>query len=297
MIAIIRAIIYREYVNRFLRKSMKLMEGFFPDKYKLSPTGTVKLNFSESVSIQLKANQTSYILRELYWGNPMEYEYTSIFMELIKCVGTFWDVGANIGYYSILACAYNSKIKVSAFEPSNGPKHYLYENIAINQMNNQIRVHPQALSSESGNIAFYEVVNPKFPHILNLSGEHNLGTKRGLNSKKVIVESVQIDEVRNEGRPVDLIKIDVEGAEFMVLKGGMQLLKKDRPIIICEILFNQNESALDELMKGMNYAFYAHTNNTLMKIDTLKRSEDNGIRNVFFVPLEKEDQIKKFTAS
>ncbi|MBO0321678.1 FkbM family methyltransferase [Muricauda sp. CAU 1633] len=294
MMDIIRALIYDKHVNKFLRGLMKIFEGSFPDKYKLNPSGTVKLNFSDSISIRLKANQTSYILRELYWGEPMEYEYTSIFVELIKDIGSFWDVGANIGYYSILACVYNPKIKVHAFEPSLGPKFYLNENIAINNVGNQVIVHSQALSLESGKIAFYEVVNPKFPKILNLSGEHNMGTKKGLNSKEVIVESIRMDDIDNHPQAVELIKIDVEGAEVMVLKGGLKLLQKDRPIVICEVLYNQNEAELESVMEDLNYLYYAHMKNGLMEIGTLKRKKDNGIRNVFFVPAEKKGLIERF---
>ncbi len=254
-----------------------------------------KLKIAKSISIRIKANQTSFIARELYWGKPLQYEYTSIFLEIVKDLNTFWDVGANIGYYSILGCKINANLKVEAFEPSMGPKVYLYENLKLNNVLDQIQVHATALSNKSGNIEFYQVVNPKFPKILNLSGEHNIGTKKGLSSEKINVQSTRIDDIRKGVSPVDLMKIDVEGAEIEVLKGGLQTFKRDRPIIICEVLFNFNEAELSSIMKDLNYSFFAHTGyNRLKKVDSLIREEDDGVRNVFFVPTEKENLIEKF---
>ena len=294
MMNFFRSLIYVPRINQILRTFTKVLGFLVPDKLRINPSGTVRIKITKSTSIKLRTNQTSHITRELYWNNPLEFEYTSIFIEIIKEFKTFWDVGANIGYYSILGCKINPTLEVEAFEPSMGPMIYLSENSKLNDVQNQILVHSTALSDRSGNIEFYQIVNPKFPKILNLSGEHNIGTKKNMLSRKTNVMASPIDDIRKDTPPIDLIKIDVEGAEVQVLKGGLQTLKKDRPIIICEVLFNLNEPELNSIMKGLNYAFFAHVGSGLQKVDSLIRKQDDGVRNVFFVPPEKEDLIKKF---
>ncbi|MEM7381552.1 MAG: FkbM family methyltransferase, partial [Bacteroidota bacterium] len=218
----------------------------------------------------------------------------SIFVDLIKKVNTFWDVGANIGYYSILGSKLNESLKAEAFEPSTGPLKYLSDNVKINEMSDSINIHPYALSDEKGDIDFYEVFNPKFPKILNLSGEHNTGAKKEIPSQKVTVSAKRLSDIRHQTPAIELIKIDVEGAELSVLHGGLEAIKKDRPLIICEVLYNLNESELESYFKDLEYSFFAHIGHGLKKKSTLLREEDDGIRDVFFVPVEKESMVEEF---
>ena len=209
-------------------------------------------------------------------------------------MNTFWDVGANIGYYSILGSKVNEHLIVQAFEPSMGPMFYLSENSKLNKVSDRIHAHPFALSDRTGDIDFYQVFNSKFPTILNLSGEHNTGAKKEIPSKKIRVTAKRINEIRRQTKPIDLLKIDVEGAEMAVLQGGLETIKNDRPVIICEVLFGINESNLEVLFKDLRYSYFAHVRDGLKKMDSLVRKEDNGVRDVFFIPLEKENLVEKF---
>ncbi|NAS13036.1 FkbM family methyltransferase [Poritiphilus flavus] len=294
MRSLLRSLLYKEGINKIVRGLMRLMGPLVPDRYRINPSGLVNIRVNSEISLKLSTNQTSYVTRRLYWNDPLEFEYTSVFLDLIKKVDTFWDVGANIGYYSILGTKINPDLKVEAFEPSIGPLKYLSENLRINEVSDKIQVHPYALSNASGDIDFYEVFNPKFPKILNLSGEHNTGTKRGIPSQKVTVAAKRLSDIRLQTPPIDLVKIDVEGAEVAVLRGGLDAIKKDRPIVICELLFDLNESELESYFKDLEYSFFAHIGHGLKRITSLTRKEDNGIRDVFFVPLEKEHLVTEF---
>ena len=296
MISALRSFIYNPRVNGFLRGVTRAFRFIVPDRFLISPSGLIRLDVTRDLSIKLKTNQTSYITRLLYWNDPKDFEYTSLFVDLIKEVGTFWDIGANIGYYGILGCEANPELQVESFEPSMGPLAYLRENIAINGIADRNTAHAIALSDRSQEIDFYQIVNPKFPDILNLSGEHNTGSKKEMHSQRVTVAAKTIDEVRKGTPAIDLIKIDVEGAEIQVLKGGIDTIAKDRPIIICEVLYQSHEEDLDALMRGLGYRFFAHTPKGLLPMDSLIREEDDGIRNVFFVPPHKESLIDKFRA-
>lgn len=83
---------------------------------------------------------------------------------------------------------------------------------------------------------------------------------------------------------LDLIKLDTEGAEGLILKGAHDVIEKHNPIIICELLFDKIEKELEAIMTKHKYEFYNHTEKGLKRVDSIVRDEDNGVRNVFFVP-------------
>lgn len=294
MKGVLRSLIYEPNINRLLRGVIRLFGSLVPDKFKINPSGSVKIPVNSEIELKLKTNQTSYVTRQLYWNDPLNFEYTAIFLHLIRKVGTFWDVGANIGYYSILGSKTNQNLIVQAFEPSMGPQVYLSENSKINKVSSRVHVHRFALSDKTEDIDFYQVFNAKFPKILNLSGEHNTGAKKDISVKKIRVSAKRINEVRRETQAIDLLKIDVEGAEIEVLRGGFETIKEDRPIVICEVLYGLNESDLQSLFKGLDYSFFAHVENGLKRMASIIRKEDNGIRDVFFVPVEKENLVAEF---
>ncbi|WP_373517768.1 hypothetical protein, partial [Pricia sp.] len=94
----------------------------------------MKVGLKNHESFYLRTNQTSYLTRELFWKKAENFEYTTIFIGLIAKVTTFFDVGANIGYYSILGCKINPSLTVYAFEPSIGVMIYMRENLKINNL-------------------------------------------------------------------------------------------------------------------------------------------------------------------
>ncbi len=101
-------------------------------------------------------------------------------------------------------------------------------------------------------------------------------------------------ESSNQTTRLDLIKIDTEGTEHLILGNASNVLKKHKPIVICETLFNTIEDELEKIMGGHDYEFYNHTPEGLQKVNTIKRKSDNGIRNCFFVHPDKFHLIEKF---
>jgi hypothetical protein len=93
---------------------------------------------------------------------------------------------------------------------------------------------------------------------------------------------------------IDLIKMDTEGTEVDILESGKSVIERFQPIVICETLFNTIESDLEVYFKALDYEFFNHTETGLIKVSSLKRSKDDGIRNCFFVPKSKTNLISKF---
>ena len=236
-----------------------MFKWLIPERMRIHPSGILSVRLKGfNKKIVFRTNQTNYLTKLLFWNREKDFEYTQIFMELIKKFETFIDVGANIGYYSILGAKINPNLNVISFEPSVGPMIYLSENIRINKLEEQISVEVIALSDQIGKVDFNEIRNKKFPSIYNLSGEHNLETKPDKAHHKIKVESDTLDRytVSKNLAKIDLIKLDTEGNENKILIHSHKTIQRYRPIIICETLFNTIEDSLEEIMSKHNYSFY-----------------------------------------
>jgi FkbM family methyltransferase len=291
---ILYRIIYQPWVNRILRHSQRALKPIWKPHHWLPVNGILKLKIG-AVKMQLATNQTSHLCKLIFWEGAENFEYTRIFLGLAPKADVFWDIGSNIGYYSLLASKLKPSMKVVAFEPARGPRHYLEKNIALNAPD--IECVPVALSDKQGRLTFYEVTNPKYKFIkYNLAGEGHAGSH--ISDRNFMAHEVAADTVDHffsqQNYRVDLVKIDTEGTEDRILSQAHEMLEKCEPIIICETLFNTIEDKLEALLKPKGYAFYNHVGSKLIKVDSLVREEDDGVRNCFFVPPSKRSWIAPF---
>ncbi len=298
MIQIFYKIIYNNNINILLRNISKIFKPILPEKLRIPPTGILKIKNEEGKTLKIKTNQTNYLTQLVFWNGYLNFEYTDIFVKLIKKVNVFYDIGANIGYYSLLAAFENKNIKVVGFEPATGPLYYFMENVMINDFKN-INVESLALSHKEGEITFYEIKNKKYKYLThNLAGESNAGTKTiGRNYIPNEVKTTTFDQYitkANENK-IDLVKIDTEGTENLILENANIVLGEMKPIIICETLFNTIEADLERIFKSYGYEFYNHIEDKgLVKFESIIRKEDNGVRNCFFVHPSKYHLIEEF---
>ena len=289
-------IIYNDKINIVLRKLNKLLYPLLPGAIRIAPSGVLTIPF-DGKSLKIKVNQTNYLGTIIFWEGIETFEYTVIFLSLVKKINIFYDIGANIGYYSLLAKMANPGIRIVSFEPASGPLFYLRENIRINNFDN-IKAESLALSDKSGEIDFYEIKNAKYTYLEHcLAGEGNIGsltTGRNFVVKKV--KTITLDEYvkANNEDTIDLIKMDTEGTENLILEKSVFILGEMRPIIICETIFNKIEHFLEEILNFYGYEFYNHTKAGLVKTDTIKREVDNVISNCFFVHPSKFYLIEEF---
>lgn len=291
-------IIYYPLINKIIRGLIKTFSFVAPDFLKIPPTGRLTFKFKGGKEFILNTNQTSHLTNVIYWNGINSFEYTKLFNDLIKNCNVFFDIGANIGYYSIMAATSSTTVKVFSFEPAKGPQKYLKNNIIINSFQDRIKNNNLALSDKVGEIAFYEVNNEKYSYLkYNLSGVGNTeGVKHNRKMSKYKVASNRLDNYVHENNihGINLIKIDTEGTEHFILEGARESIIKYKPIIICETLFNKIENKLEELMNSFGYKFFNYADNELHPVDTIIRKEDDGIRDCFFVHPEKYHLIEKY---
>ncbi|WP_179354499.1 FkbM family methyltransferase [Winogradskyella vidalii] len=289
--------IYQKNINYYLRNINFGLKQLFFNKIKLPPSGLLKLK-TDSGTLKIKTNQTSYLTQLLFWNGYKNFEYSEIFEKLSKSTDTFLDIGSNIGYYSLLGVQSNPKMRVYAFEPAYGPKYFLNKNIELNNYSKNISAINLALSNTTGEIDFYEVKSLKYKYInYNLAGEGNAGTKK--TSRNFIKNTVKATTLANFINTntishIDLIKIDTEGTEVEILNSGRKYIKQFEPIIICETLYDTIEDDLENFFSQLDYQFYNHVEKGLKKVSSIKRNEDDGVRNCFFVPKSKHHLINEF---
>lgn len=155
---------------------------------------------------------------------------------------TFVDVGANAGFYSLLAALWSPAIQVVAFEPVPQIFSGLVRNVRLNQLENRIRCENIALSSQSGAATLLlprsDGADPETTGTLVADG-----WQARQNSARLQVRSERFDDYeRRCPMKADLVKIDVEDFEADVLEGMRATILRDRPFIICEVLTRPHQN-------------------------------------------------------
>ena len=145
----------------------------------------------------------------------------------------FWDIGANIGLYSVYA-AKKSKCKVWAFEPSVFNLELLARNINLNNLTNDVCIVPFALSDQIGSSKL-QLTTTEWGGALSTFGQ-DFGWDGKAIKKVFDFQTVGLsmeDAVNRLAIPTpEYIKIDVDGLEHFILKGGKSVLSQIKEILI-----------------------------------------------------------------
>jgi len=154
------------------------------------------------------------------WLGSFEYQKQRLMSSMLHAGDTMYDVGANVGYYTLLA---SQKVgptgRVIAFEPLPANVCLIQRHLRLNRVQN-VSLQEVAVSDHDGRARFA-------PHASNAMGKLS-------DSGSVEVSMVSLDFLVSGGRFPDphLLKIDVEGAELGVLCGASRLLARARPTIL-----------------------------------------------------------------
>jgi len=292
-------IIYNKYINSLLRTILKPFSKLIPVQLKFPVNGTFTVRGNNIPPFKVATNPTSWFSKKVFWDNVEGFEFNSvkIFCELAKKSNVFFDIGANIGYYSLVASAIRkTKIAVYAFEPMPSAFNYLVKNIEINSFTN-IKPQKLALSDQKGFAKFYLISNEKFKEFPQLTGDGGLSQthsgERTKNSFDVEIDTLDNFAKANLKSKIDLIKLDTEANEHKVLAGAKEVLSSHRPIIQCEILKNQIENELEAILKEWDYFYFRATEHGLDLVSTFKNNNTIFV-DYYLVPKEKIKLIQNF---
>ena len=182
----------------------------------------LKINGSKMIMRISDADGVSYHL--LYYRDGLEKYETKLFKRLIKKDMTVIDIGANIGYYTLLSARLaGNKGKVFAFEPEAENYNLLIRNVELNEYKNVTPV-KKAVSSNAGKADLF--LNKE-------TGAHGFLPDRDGVVGVTTVDTVSLDEYfKHTNYPIDIIKIDVEGSELAALAGMQNIIKHNANLII-----------------------------------------------------------------
>jgi len=198
------------------------------------------------------------------------------------------DVGANIGWFSLNVGKDVRDGRICSFEPVPKTYGYLTENVKLNNLNN-IETFNFGFSNENKEIDFY--------YYKEGSGNASLSNVSDNSEVEVVKSSVRtLDSfVSEEKMKVNIIKCDVEGAELFVFQGGVETLKRDKPIVFTEMLrkwakkFNYHPNDIIDFFSGMGYGCYVVKDYKLISFDRV--NDDTLETNYFFINKEKYNNI------
>lgn len=192
-----------------------------------------------------------------YWLGTYELEKQRFFEKIVKRGDIVFDVGAHVGFYTLLASELVGKTgKVFAFEPLPRNINYLKKHININKCKN-ITIIENALSNKSGNSFF---------KINSSSSTGQITNKEGL---KIISATIDNLVFKNKLPVPHSLKIDVEGAELSVLRGAINTLKKYYPAIFLSTHSSEINKHCRNLLSGLGYNLKSISGNSIEKTNEI----------------------------
>ncbi|WP_120253686.1 FkbM family methyltransferase [Sphingobium sp. YG1] len=168
---------------------------------------------------------SSHLLLDGYW----EMWLTELLIDLVKPGMKVVDVGANLGYFSLLMADLVGKTgQVHAFEPNIDLARRMTQSLALNGFSGIATVHEQALAdAEADVVLIVPTDEPKNGHLL--PADHPAATDDAIETR--FIRTRRLDSYA-ELYDADLIKIDADTSEMTIWQGMSEILKHSRPLTI-----------------------------------------------------------------
>jgi len=176
------------------------------------------------------------------WMGFYEFKKQQLIVREVLPNSVFWDVGANVGFYSLLASKLVGSGKVFAFEPAPRNLSYLRKHLAINRTKN-VEILATAVSDRIGTASF-EIEETGF--MGHLSGEGS-----------ITVQTTTLDSLVEEGKvlPPNYMKMDIEGAELLALRGASHTFQRFRPVLFLATHGRQIKEKCCQLLDSWGYVW------------------------------------------
>ena len=227
-----------------IRKLKKLFyRGFKRDKFQIAKRkgGVFLLNYK------------NYIDRKILVDGHYEPEQVAKFSGLANRIQAayFFDIGANIGVYTVQMSRLPTIHSIMSFEPMPANRSQLHANILLNGLCDTVAVYPYALSNAEGSAVFLQNKgNSTGRSRLKETNPHKLDETK---FEEVIVQTKRLDEISEIKNQKLAIKIDVEGHELMVLEGMSGILKHNICLLQIES-YPGSAAVTDEFLQGLGYS-------------------------------------------
>ena len=191
---------------------------------------------------------------------------TKLFKQVVKEGNMLVDLGANIGYFTLLAAKIvGPEGKVFAFEPEPQNYNYLKKNIALNNYDN-VKVIQRAVSDKNGKTELYICDYDTGHHTINkYDGIDAYSRGRSTKNHSIEIETITLDSfLEEENTHIDVVKMDIEGAEMLALLGMDKILRKNKNIkmfieffpLLIEKMGNSPREFIRKLLEDYKFSIF-----------------------------------------
>jgi len=239
-------------------------------------------------NIKMVLDLDAHVDRNLFFNGVVDPDLKTFIEKYLKEDGVFFDIGANSGYFSIIAASNAPKGTVYSFEPVPRTFNNLKKTVHANG-NKNISLFKFCIGGKNGSTTF------NISHSSDVSGMKQ--TEYQTNISKIKTKVVNLDTfiVEHKIKVIDMVKIDTEGAEFEIISNSPNLINKIRPILVVEFSnktskpYNFTPAKLHEYLLKKNYLIYRFKRERLTKQKIKEVYEEN----LFCIPREKSKQLMK----
>ncbi len=235
------------------------------------------VEFADSI-VCICSPKSSYGSLIIYTKWP-EYNEMKFLSDTLTSSSVFVDVGAGLGDYSLLAASKIKTGKIISFEPNERVFAELQANLRLNNLEKEVLSFPYAVSDTNGFIQFDATAVSELGHI-----KFDDSVSESLPKIKAVTLDafLKSHSIRN----IDMLKIDVEGAESFVFEGAAKLLQSKRiKTILFELNpgsenFNRSRRYTLDLLSRFGYSFYVATEEQLQPITVTEILSTSTTQNI-----------------
>ncbi len=189
--------------------------------------------------------------RHLFWVGVkgQEPETTGLFEREVANAETVVDVGANRGLFTLTALAANPKVRLVSIEANPGTADYLRSMIELNGWTDRVDLRNVAAGDQPCTMEFH------VPDLALASSARLVAAshRSAITGAVIEIEMVRVDDVVESAQ---VVKIDVEGAEHLVLAGMTRLLATSKPVVFIEVLPEARNDLCQEILADAGYRFF-----------------------------------------
>jgi FkbM family methyltransferase len=238
----------------------------------------------------LDKEDSRFIPLEMLNFHKIDPKEMNLLVKIMPANATVFDVGANIGWFTLFFAVHPRVKKVYAFEPIPYTFNYLRKHLALNQIKNA-----QAFNCGLGDTK----EERHFYWTRKETGSSSLTNLRDrLAISKIRCKIITLDQfVKHRQIHVDLIKCDVEGAELFVFSGALETIKRYKPVIYTEMLrkwskkFGYHPDDIINMLAGQGYLCYGYIGNKIKEISRVSNNLETT--NFFFFHSNKHKKTMK----
>ncbi|MCZ6593873.1 MAG: FkbM family methyltransferase [Bacteroidetes bacterium] len=215
------------------------------------------------------------VARVLWLKNWHHYEkpLPDFFAAYAQRAKVILDIGANTGFYSLIAAFSSDTAKIYAFDPYPPAQKLLKNNLVLNKVSERVTMVPLAISNLNDEADLFV---PTSEHgLIETSSSLNRNFRKTHSEVcRVTVSTLDHFVKENNLDSVDLIKLDIENQEHLALQGANLVLKKFRPVIFFEVIEQFDCEAIEQIRKKYNYLVF-RLGSTIRKVNQIAIDKNN----------------------